>query len=101
MPSMQKCEDDAMAYASRHRRPLSFLCAALFAALWSVDGQAKTVATPGTALNRFEPWERGSEWFVGDSLDIRGHARPVVGLVADYGYKPYVLLNPDGSERTS
>jgi OOP family OmpA-OmpF porin len=63
----------------------------------SVEAQT----TQGFALNRFEPAERGSEWFVEDSLDIRGEVRPAFGLVLDYGYKPYVLLNPDGSENTS
>ena len=63
--------------------------------------RAHAQATPGFALNRFEPSERGSEWFVNDTLDLRGKVRPALGIVADYGYKPYVLLNPDGSENTS
>jgi OmpA-OmpF porin, OOP family len=66
---------------------------------WSGPAQAQT--TPGLALDRFEPSETGSEWFVQDTLDIRGTFRPAVGVVADYGFKPYVLLNPDGSENTS
>src|ERR1019366_8104608 len=40
-------------------------------------------------------------WFVEDMLDLRGAVRPAVGLLLDYGYKPYVLVNPDGSENTS
>jgi OOP family OmpA-OmpF porin len=63
--------------------------------------RAHAQAAPGFALNRFEPSERGSEWFVNDPLDLRGKVRPALGIVADYGYKPYVLLNPDGSENTS
>ena len=57
--------------------------------------------TQGFALNRFDPSERGSEWFYMDSLDLRGHVRPALGLVGDWGYKPLVLYNPDGSERAS
>jgi OOP family OmpA-OmpF porin len=78
---------------------------AVAGAAWSSAG-AQTAPTPaataqGFALDRFEPSERGSEWFVQDSLDLRGALRPALGLVVDYGYKPYVLVNPDGSENTS
>jgi OOP family OmpA-OmpF porin len=52
----------------------------------------------GFALNRFEPSERGSEWFVADTLDLRGNFRPALGVIADYGREPYVLLNRDDSE---
>jgi OOP family OmpA-OmpF porin len=70
------------------------------------SARAQPASAPGTtargfALDRFEPSERGSEWFVHDTLDIRGEVRPAVGLLLDYGYKPYVLVNPDGSENTS
>jgi outer membrane protein OmpA-like peptidoglycan-associated protein len=53
----------------------------------------------GFALDRFEPSERGSDWFVAESLDLRGHQRFAVGLVLDYGYKPLVAYTPDGDER--
>jgi OmpA-OmpF porin, OOP family len=53
----------------------------------------------GFALNRFDPSERGSEWFVLESLDLRGEGRPAVGIVGDWGHKPLVLYAPDGSER--
>jgi outer membrane protein OmpA-like peptidoglycan-associated protein len=52
----------------------------------------------GFALDRFEPSERGSEWFALDSLDLRGHVRPAIGLVADYGYKPLVIYDAAGKE---
>lgn len=51
----------------------------------------------GFALNRFEPSERGSEWFVTDSLDFRGHGRPALGLVLDWGRKPLVFNGDDGT----
>jgi OOP family OmpA-OmpF porin len=77
----------------------SCACAAALAAM-TAPADAQTTE-PGFALNRFEPSEPGSEWFVQDSLDLRGPARPAFGLVLDYGYKPYVLVNRDGSENTS
>ncbi|MDP9001475.1 MAG: transporter, partial [Myxococcota bacterium] len=68
----------------------------------TVSAKAQTVPTAGgVALNRFEPSEKGSEWFVLDTLDLRGEHRPAVGLVLDFGYKPYVLVNADGTENTS
>jgi outer membrane protein OmpA-like peptidoglycan-associated protein len=63
---------------------------------------ASAAETTPQALNRFEPSERGSEWFVSESLDLRGKMRPAIGIVADYGYKPYVLVNrSNGEERSS
>lgn len=62
------------------------------------------VATPaaaqeaeGFAINRFEPSERGSEWFVTESLDFRGHGRPAMGVVLDGAYRPLVFRDDDGS----
>ena len=74
---------------------------AVSAAVLGTQGTARAQATPGFVLNRFEPSERGSEWFVADTLDLRGKVRPALGVVADYGHKPYVLLNPDGSDNTN
>jgi outer membrane protein OmpA-like peptidoglycan-associated protein len=55
----------------------------------------------GFNLNRFDPSERGSDWFVLDSLDLRGHKRHAIGVVADYAYKPLVIYEPDGAERAA
>jgi outer membrane protein OmpA-like peptidoglycan-associated protein len=52
----------------------------------------------GFALNRFEPSERGSEWFVLDSLDLRGEGRVAVGAIGDWAHKPLALYARDGSE---
>src|SRR5579863_7498613 len=59
---------------------------------------AASAPAHGFALDRFEPAESGSEWFGQDTLDLRGEMRPAIGLVLDYGDKPYVLVNPNGSE---
>lgn len=45
----------------------------------------------GFAVNRFEPSARGSDWFVNDSLDLRGAANVAAGTVWDWSYKPLVL----------
>ena len=87
-------------------RALICAAAAVFLNALTSDAGAQTAPATaptarGFALNRYEPSERGSEWFVEDSLDLRGEIRPAVGLTLDYGYKPYVLVNPDGSQNTS
>lgn len=55
-------------------------------------------ASSGFALNRFDPSERGSDWFWAESLDLRGHNRWAVGLVGDWAYKPLVAYDSDGEE---
>jgi OOP family OmpA-OmpF porin len=50
----------------------------------------------GFALDRFDPSERGSDWFWGESLDLRGNGRVAVGLVGDWAYKPLVGDNGRG-----
>jgi OmpA-OmpF porin, OOP family len=52
----------------------------------------------GFALDRFDPSERGSEWFVLDSLDLRGHKRVALGVVGAWTYKPLVAYGADGNE---
>lgn len=50
----------------------------------------------GFAINRFDPAERGSDWFAADSLDMRGSGRLMLGATGDFGHKPLVLYNRDG-----
>lgn len=50
--------------------------------------QAGTVS-----MNRFDASERGSEWFVGDSLDLRGHVRPAAGIVVDGQYRTLAIYD--------
>ncbi|HKQ69952.1 MAG TPA: transporter, partial [Polyangiaceae bacterium] len=73
------------------------LVAPLSLVLSSTMAEAQTAQ--GFALNRFDPSERGSEWFALESLDLRGDWRPAAGIVFDYSHKPLVLYAPDGSER--
>ncbi|HVJ17174.1 MAG TPA: OmpA family protein [Polyangiaceae bacterium] len=52
----------------------------------------------GFALNRFEPAERGSDWFSQDSLNINGNGRFALGLTGDWAHKPLVMYDEDGDE---
>ena len=57
-----------------------------------------TAAAQTTALaNRFDPSEKGSDWFENESLDYRSNLRPAFGALVDYSKDPVVIRNPDGS----
>jgi OOP family OmpA-OmpF porin len=73
---------------------LALYAAASFAMLVAAAPPVRVARaqTSGFASNRFEPSERGSEWFVSESLDFRGALRPAAGAVFDWAYKPLVLL---------
>jgi OOP family OmpA-OmpF porin len=71
------------------------LVAVTFAA---TPSRAQSTAN-GFALDRFNPSERGSEWFATDSLDLRGSPRGAIGIVGELAYRPLVLYNADGSTR--
>ena len=55
----------------------------------------------GFQLERFDPSERGSDWFSVESLDLRGSLRPAIGVVMDGAYRPLVIYAPDGAVRAS
>lgn len=63
------------------------------------EASAQTVAQ-GFAANRFEPSERGSEWFTTDTLDIRD-AHLALGVVMDYARRPLVLRSDEGTRLAS
>jgi OmpA-OmpF porin, OOP family len=71
------------------------LAVALLSALTTGSALAQA---PGFALNRFEPSERGSDFFAADSLDLRGKLRGAGGLVLDYSHDPLVLYDSDGEK---
>lgn len=86
------------------RRGRATAGAALVAALWTLLQSNAAVAqetTPGFALNRYNPAERGSDWFAAESLDLRGHGRTGVGLVFDWAQKPLVSSDTRGNEVAS
>jgi outer membrane protein OmpA-like peptidoglycan-associated protein len=75
---------------------------AVVALVMGVSGSDAAAAGPiGFDVNRFDPSESGSDWFANESLDLRGNGRLALGLVGDYGYKPFVLYNGDDSERAA
>jgi outer membrane protein OmpA-like peptidoglycan-associated protein len=74
---------------------------ALASTFFTAPAQAQTTVQRGFAVDRFDPSERGSDWFALESLDLRGGARPAFGLVLDYGYRPLVLYGSDGDVRVS
>jgi len=71
------------------------------AALVSSSAQAQQSTEQGFAINRYNPAERGSQWFALESLDLRGHVRPAVGATFDLAYKPLIVYLPNGSEDTT
>ncbi|HVJ92544.1 MAG TPA: hypothetical protein VM580_22235, partial [Labilithrix sp.] len=76
------------------------VAALLGAALIPTSAEAQ-VTQRGFAVNKFEPAERGSEWFASESLDYRGKVRPAVGVVGDYSYRSLLIFAPDGDVRGS
>jgi OmpA-OmpF porin, OOP family len=67
--------------------------------LFLADPASAQPRAEGFALNRFEPSERGSDWFVLESLDLRGGPRFAAGLVLDYAHRPLMLYSAvDGEE---
>jgi OmpA-OmpF porin, OOP family len=53
----------------------------------------------GFAVNRFDPAEKGSDWFVAESLDFRGKFRPALGVVGEWATKEIVFYNFDDSTK--
>ncbi|HEX4353908.1 MAG TPA: OmpA family protein, partial [Polyangiales bacterium] len=47
----------------------------------------------GFSINHLDLSERGSEWFSSDSLDLRGHLRPAIGIVGEWAFRPLVVYD--------
>jgi outer membrane protein OmpA-like peptidoglycan-associated protein len=73
----------------------------LAAATLLAPARARAQAATGFALDQYDPSVRGSDWFANESLDLRGHVRPAIGVVADYSYRPLAIYNTDGSFRSA
>ena len=81
--------------------------------IWAAEAHAQqAVAAPGSPaiptatatgfnVNRFEPAERGSDWFANESLDLRGGARLAAGAVLDYQHRPLAIYNQDDKPQSS
>lgn len=83
--------------SARSRASLSLLAPTLALATVFMTSTAAAQSQTGYASNHFDPSERGSRWFVLDSLDIRGDGRLSLGIVNDYSYRSLVAYNGDGS----
>jgi hypothetical protein len=77
------------------------LGSALVATVGLSGGAARAQVAEGFAVNRFEPAEKGSTWFANESLDLRGHVRPAVGVTGEFSYRSLLLFQPDGDVRAS
>jgi len=86
--------------ADDRRKAAHFLVAGLMScAVLAAGGDALAQTTAnGFALDRFNPSERGSEWFSEDTLDLRVDPGGAAGIVGEWALRPLVLYNPDGSE---
>ena len=63
------------------------------------NAQAQTaLQLKGFLLNPYTPSTPGSDWFVLESLDLRGQARPALRVGLDWAHKPFVLENAAGDE---
>ena len=51
-------------------------------------------ATQFVPFNKFDPSDRGSDWFTTDSLDLRGSWRIGIGIVGEYTHAPPLIHNP-------
>ena len=67
------------------------------AALAASVAPVASAQTRGFQADRFNPSERGSEWFALDTLDMRGAVRPAIGVVGEWASNPFTLRNADGS----
>ncbi len=84
-----------MGSSTAYRRALlAFVCVTCVSAGALADNE-------GFAINRFEPAERGSDWFTQDSLNIQGDTRFAFGLTGDWAHQPLVMYDADGDEAAS
>ena len=80
--------------------PIARAALLALASCWLLAPSLAEAAEPGFAVDRFEPSERGSNYFALESLDLRGHLRGAAGVVPSYAYKPLVY-RVDDEERAA
>lgn len=62
-----------------------------------VPRAARAQGDPRHAVDRLEAAERGSEWFMNESLDLHGHLRPSAGYVLSFAHRSLVEPSTDGA----
>jgi outer membrane protein OmpA-like peptidoglycan-associated protein len=87
----------ASMFIRRRNKAAAAVIAGAAAAATVTPAHAQETST-GFAINRYNPSERGSDWFVGESLDLRGHGRLAAGLILDWARKPLVSYDENGEE---
>jgi len=83
------------------RSRLRLMGAGTLTVLAAALSSSSALAQTGFTANRFDPSEKGSDWFENESLDYRGTVRPAFGVLADYAKDSVVVRNPDGSSSGS
>ncbi|MES1173902.1 MAG: OmpA family protein [Myxococcales bacterium] len=78
------------------RIPLALLSLSVLLLEGSALAQSRA---QGFAINRFNPSERGSDWFVAESLDLRGNGRLALGIVADYSHDPLAVYDSNSDKQ--
>ncbi|MGD8861372.1 MAG: OmpA family protein [Myxococcales bacterium] len=74
-----------------------FLAAAWACLATTLSAQGQQPAQQqGFAINRFDVSEPGSDWFSGDSLDLRGEGRPALRLTLDWAHEPLLRYDDAG-----
>jgi OmpA-OmpF porin, OOP family len=77
----------------------AYLCPVFATLACAWPAWAQQAQNSGFALDRFDPSERGSEWFALDSQDYRGSVLWAAGVVFDWAHKPLVIIRGDGGEQ--
>ena len=83
------------------KRALAFSFVVLPLALVASSASQASAQTNGYAVNRFDPSEKGSDWFANESLDLRGNGRFALGILSDYSTNQIVYRNYDGSTQSA
>ncbi|MEO8901604.1 MAG: OmpA family protein [Polyangiaceae bacterium] len=83
------------------KRILELIVASSALCVLAAPRAAHAQQNQGFSIDRFDPADRGSDWFAADSLDLRGHGRFILGATADWAEKPLVLYAPNGDEQSA
>ena len=79
----------------RTKQTFHWLALTAAAAVGTLASRTASAQPQGFAVDRFDPAERGSEWFTTDTLALRGNVRPAFGIGLDYAYRPLIIRDPN------
>ncbi len=75
-----------------------FIAVAALLVLFPTSALAQSAPTKGYALDRFEPAERGGDWFGAESVTQSPAVPVAIGATLDYAHQPLVMRDGDGDE---